>query len=1012
MKLDEIILVLKSSIGTMKSDISSTVSELKKLTSTTSTVTQTMDKVSKTIEPVSNNLNKATTSANNFNKTINDAPKQSYIQLESELKRVKNQYNDLNNVLKLYETSLQGQTPEAMKKTKESPLLTYSSDTGKTTKWADSFADAEEKLESLSQKMNQLRGQISAIQNVGANSLNPLKKSADEAAKSTDNASSKSNNFSKNIRRINKNLSSTTSVSDSVKKAIDNLSKKFGSFNKNVSKGFDRLYFNLKKFGLGLLGIRTAMAFLTKSTQAYISFDSELQASIQNSYQMLGALLAPAIIYVAQAFATAVNYVYQFVTALTGIDLVARANAKALQTQAKATKGAAAAQRGLLAMDEITNLPTEPSGGGGSAPQIEVGQIKPNEFINEMVEALKNGEWHKAGEIVAESINKALGKINWNKIQSGAEEIGTGIALFLNGVFELDWKLLGSTLGNGLQTAIRFAFGFVENFEFARLGNGLGRALNGAFESVDWKMLATTISDGIIGIFNMIHTFFVAADWEQIGEDIKTFLVNIKWKEIAKAVYGAIKAAFVGLSDFIKGLFDVDIDENVLLGVFVALISIKPILAILDKFGKTKDTVKDTAATIGDSFGNMLESLGKATTFIALLGGIALVINSIANLFKSFGDTGMDASEGLLLLGGTITMIVGAFVILSKTVQEIPITALLGFVVVMGMLSLVLISVSKLFETFSNSTLSIGGAIGLLVTVFVGLIAVMAAVALIGPMMTAGLLPFAIVVGLIIATLAVLALTLPTILSAVSDFVTNVAPPVVAILKTIFDGISKLVTILGVTLPPIITALGNVFDTVFNGISTLVETVGNVIVNVMEKAGDIIPKVLGSILNFVNQLGPAINRLVSGIITATTRLINFVIRAMEHLVNITVVPAANSIIEVVNKVPGIKLSKVAKIHIPRLETGTNEIKAEGIYHLHEGEAVVPKKYNPATDGYNDGSDNKQIIDLLIDLNASMIQYAERPININMDSKKVAEATYDNIQMIHNNKNVSGVMTRS
>ena len=35
--------------------------------------------------------------------------------------------------------------------------------------------------------------------------------------------------------------------------------------------------------------------------------------------------------------------------------------------------------------------------------------------------------------------------------------------------------------------------------------------------------------------------------------------------------------------------------------------------------------------------------------------------------------------------------------------------------------------------------------------------------------------------------------------------------------------------------------------------------------------------------------------------------------------------------------------------IPKLATGTNKIENEGIYHLHEGEAVVPKKYNPAID---------------------------------------------------------------
>lgn len=840
MKLDEIILVLKSSIGTMKSDISSTVSELKKLTSTTSTVTQTMDKVSKTIEPVANNLNKATTSANTFNKTLGNAPKQSYIQLEGELKRVKKQYNDLNGVLKLYETSLVGQTPERMQKTKESPLRTYSSDTGKTTKWADSFADAEQKLEALSQRMNELRGQISALQSSGANSLNPLKQAADQAGQSMKNANENTTNLSKGMKRLNSSLSKIATIGSTVKGAIDNVSKTFSSFNKSASKGFDSLYFKLKKFGLGLLGIRTAMAFLTKSTQAYISFDSELQASIQNSYQMLGALLAPAIIYVAQAFATAVNYIYQFVTALTGIDLVARANAKALQTQAKATKGAAAAQRGLLAMDEITNLPTEPSGGGGSAPQIDVGAIEPNQILNDIVDALKNGEWHRAGEIVAESINKALESIDWNKIQSGAQYIGTGLASFLNGVFELNWKLLGTTLGNGIQTAIAFAFGFVETFSFGALGNGLGRALNGVFESINWAMLGQTVSDAIIGILNMITTFFIAADWEQIGEDIKTFLVNIDWKGIASAVFDAIKAAFGGIDDLLSAIF-------------------------------------------GDAGASMIE----------ILIGSILALQVVMTAFN-------------VVLG--ITALAEAGVLW-------PILAIIAAVVAV---IAVIVLVIKHFDELKE---------------------------------------------VVIGVFNMIWETIKIVFQAMWDHLMGWVNGI----KEIFSGIIEIIT-------------GPFKDTV-RVIKLLLQ---------------------GDLLGAVKAVG-------KGIANAFIRPLNVAIAG----INLVLSPL-RAMIVALGKVTGKNwtMSNIKIPKIPTLEVGTNEIKAEGLYHLHEGEAVVPKKYNPATDGYNDGADNRQIIDLLIDLNASMIQYAERPININMDSKKVAEATYDNIQMIHNNKNVSSVMTRS
>ena len=101
-----------------------------------------------------------------------------------------------------------------------------------------------------------------------------------------------------------------------------------------------------------------------------------------------------------------------------------------------------------------------------------------------------------------------------------------------------------------------------------------------------------------------------------------------------------------------------------------------------------------------------------------------------------------------------------------------------------------------------------------------------------------------------------------------------------------------------------------------------------------------------------------------------------------------------------------------KIPYVSLAVGTPYIESEGLYHLHEGEMVTPKRYNPNANGYDSGSDNKQIIDLLISLNSSMLQYAERPVEINMNGKLVAEGIYDNMQEIDKNRNKSSVMVRS
>jgi len=55
--------------------------------------------------------------------------------------------------------------------------------------------------------------------------------------------------------------------------------------------------------------------------------------------------------------------------------------------------------------------------------------------------------------------------------------------------------------------------------------------------------------------------------------------------------------------------------------------------------------------------------------------------------------------------------------------------------------------------------------------------------------------------------------------------------------------------------------------------------------------------------------------------------------------------------------------------IPKLEVGTNYVAQEGLAYLHEGEAVVPKKYNPAIGGYGNGLlkvENSNVITLQVD----------------------------------------------
>lgn len=721
----------------------------------------------------SNSIDKATASMNKMANSTSSTDsgfaksKQQIIDLEKELQNLTKEYDEHLKTFKDRPdfASYGIYNPTYNEKTEE-----YTS-TDKNIRITQTYLDKEKaKINELKQTLKDLR----------AETEKPMEQeitTPKEATKGLKDIGDKAKDSRRKINLLSSSMRVLGSVSRSIgSKGFDFLKGKFSSFTKSFGKGVDNNIKQIKKFALGLIGVRTAMSILTKAVNAYLSFDSELQDSLTNSWNMLGSLLAPAIEFVARMFAIATNYVAQFVNALTGINLVARANAKALQTQAKENaKANKEMQRGLLGMDEITNLPTEPSaGGGGEAPQITMDDtIKSFEWLDKVLDDLKKGKWHDVGEDIADAINKLLYKINWKDLKQKAYKFGYNFADFLNGLFEVDWSKIGNTIAESFNTLIMLVAGFIDKFSFIQLGGGIARMLNHAFLDIDYYMLAETINTGIQKMGDGISVFLETFKWGDIGEKFGEFVAKIDWGGM---LFEAIKNSILlqkGLSEFINGFF---------------------------------------------------------------MGIVNELFPSLQGKFIDFSDW--------------------------------------------------------IFQTISDLMGNIFGVVSLL-----------------------------------------------------GDHFKNVFKTIVDVAKSLLKG-----DLLGVA-----SAVGKGF----------------------------------------------INRIIIPINWLTSRLNNVIKPIMD-------------ILQAISEATGSTISfKGVKIpQIPTLATGTNEIKYEGLYHLHEGEAVVPKQYNPATGGYDNGADNKQIIDLLISLNSSMLEYAERPININMNSRKVAEATYDDMQQIDRTRNKSTAVVRS
>lgn len=369
-----------------------------------------------------------------------------------------------------------------------------------------------------------------------------------------------------------------------------------------------------------------------------------------------------------------------------------------------------------------------------------------------------------------------------------------------------------------------------------------------------------------------------------------------------------------------------------ILAIVIALggfIIIKAIITWIKNLGKK-------VTGVSADFTGFLNSLGKATEIIAVLGGLALVITSITGLIDTFSQSGMTLGETAGLLGIVLGELVVTFILLAGAMQLLTPSwqSIAGAIVIFGGLALVLVTVTNLIDTFSKSGITLNDVIGLMSTILISVVALMGAVALVGPAMTAGLLPFVVVIAGISVLLAVVAATLPKILDACAKFMNDTAPVIIALIITMNECLNNTIKILGEVLPPIIKSIGSLFNSIFNGISNVVTSVGNTvskIVNsmgnavvsifeairrIIQQVGDTITQVATSIIWFINALGPAINNFVDNTIVAITKLVNFVVSAVEYLVN-TALGGLNGVISTINKVPGVNFPRINSVYIPR-----------------------------------------------------------------------------------------------
>lgn len=431
---------------------------------------------------------------------------------------------------------------------------------------------------------------------------------------------------------------------------IAGLGSKFKSAlsgSKNLGKSLTSTFNNgiksIKKFALGLLSVRTAFSMVSKAMQSYLSYDTQLSDSIQNCWNVLGSLLAPVLEFVVSLFSKAVSYVNAFVQALTGINLVARANKKAIDSQAKSTKKLSEAQSSL---DEFHNI-NEDSGSGNDTKPITVEPVDMSklDFLFDWIEKAKQllatlfdpvkQAWENKGQAFIDSLKNAFEGIK-----------NLGIAVF-SSIFEVWTNGTGQTIVENILQMRTNVFNIVGALAQA-FANAWTNAGNG-----------TAIIQAIADIFIAIQDIVIS-----ISNSLLNWVMSENFQNALNIVFGILRDLFgyaQEIASWIATMY-----ETYLAPVVDKILDC--ISRIIIAIGSAWEFLKPVIDTIIDVIMNVLEPV--IDRLCGIIGGIIDVLSGVADFITGvFTGDWSKAWDGIkLIFSGVIDAIVSLFRGLYNTI--------------------------------------------------------------------------------------------------------------------------------------------------------------------------------------------------------------------------------------------------------------------------------------------------------------------------------------------------------
>lgn len=385
----------------------------------------------------------------------------------------------------------------------------------------------------------------------------------------------------------------------------------------------------------------------------------------------------------------------------SGIDDIGDSADEAADSMNNAAKAAKKLKDTTLGIDELNiNNPNSDSGsssgsssGGGSGIDLSneianaladyesvwdkafaESENKAQKIADAICGAFQRGDYEGIGTYISNGISSTLEKINWESVYGAADNFGSSLAEFFNGLITPElFGNVGTTIAGALNASIYAALSFGTTFDFTNLGESIAAGVNNFFTTFDFASAAEAVNTWVQGLYETLKTAVTNIDWWDVYMGINEFLSNLDFSTVA-IVIGALSVKKIGgvllekgvigaIGSFLSGLVN-----NVPIAIKnIKILSAGGLLEETGLFEKLANVIALAAGGAGTLNEAMVATFGSFATNLAgitsVIGGAVL---AVTNFFAMWQQGFSWLNEALMGIGialaavGAVILGVGA----------------------------------------------------------------------------------------------------------------------------------------------------------------------------------------------------------------------------------------------------------------------------------------------------------------------------------------------------------------